>query len=83
MRKKLRSVPSKANKSSRDPLAFKTIRYMAHDAARAYLDYTVGSNGFVAAFRIRGKWQKAKNSGRPPRAPRAARRGRARRSNIR
>jgi hypothetical protein len=65
MRKKLRSVPRKANKSSRDPLAFKTIRYKAHDATRAYLDYTTGSDGFVAAFRIRGKWQKVKKSARP------------------
>jgi hypothetical protein len=65
MRKKLRSVPSKANKSSRDRFAFKTIGYKAHDGTRAYLDYTAGSDGFVAAFRIRGKWQKVKKSARP------------------
>jgi hypothetical protein len=87
MRKKLRSVPIKANKSSGDPLAFKTFAYGAHDGTRAYLDYTVGSDGFIAAFRIRGRegkkgWQKVKKSARPAKAPRAARRGRARRSNI-
>ena len=37
------SVPSKANKSSRDPLVFKTKRLFPNDAAHAYLDYTVGT----------------------------------------
>jgi hypothetical protein len=59
MRKKLRSVPSKGDKSSRDPLAFETIRNVANDAAWDYLDYTVGSDGCLATFRFRGKWQKA------------------------
>jgi hypothetical protein len=80
MRKKLRSVPAgKANKTSRDPLAFKTKRYIPNDPAWAYLDYTVGSDGCVATFRFRGKWQKAGVL----QGPRVARRGRARRSNTR
>jgi hypothetical protein len=65
MRKQLRSVLSNADKSSRDPVAFKTIRYKTQNEALAYLDYTVGSDGFVAAFRFRGKWQKVKKSARP------------------
>jgi len=74
MRKKLRSVPTKANASSVASLVFKTFSYAARDGTRAYLDYTVDSDGFIAAFRMRGgednkEWQQVNKLARPARTP--------------
>jgi hypothetical protein len=81
MRKQLRSVLSNADKSSRDRLRSRLFDTRLKNEALAYLDYTVGSDGFVAAFRFRGKWQKVKKSARPATADEL--RGAAPRSDIR